>query len=162
MTATNFGVMPWREKFALGASSIGRQASKGLAPIANTLNPSGRRLGPNRAASDWNSSIICEQNNFKRLGAFFKLIKHSNYLIGGLSVNENIAVTAFNTDDKYDWGQTTDEMHVMDDTKTFFLLFRGFYRWLIIFISLPLIRSALNWNIKRRESLNFASKISYN
>lgn len=59
ITATNFGVTPWKEKFDLGASSMGAQPSAGSAPTANTRSPFCGRFGPKRAASDWNSSIIC-------------------------------------------------------------------------------------------------------
>lgn len=60
MTAANFGVAPWKEKFAFGASSIGEHPSMGFAATANTLSPFGGKLGPKRAARDWNSSIIYE------------------------------------------------------------------------------------------------------
>lgn len=52
ITAANFGVIPWNEKFAFGASSIGKHPSAGLPPTARTLRPLGGKLGPKRAASD--------------------------------------------------------------------------------------------------------------
>jgi hypothetical protein len=51
-SATNFGVIPWKEKLALGASSMGVQASAGSAPTAKARKPFGGKLGPKRAASD--------------------------------------------------------------------------------------------------------------
>lgn len=85
ISATNFGVIPWKEKLAFGASSIGKQASAGSAPTARTLKPFGDNDGPKRAASDWNSSIIYEHffmiKNFDDLGWIFLIKRTLTWLV---------------------------------------------------------------------------------
>lgn len=95
---TNFGVNPWKVKFALGASAIGEQASEGSAPTAKALKPFEGRLGPKRAASDWNSSIIYKRNicfNYRqyknRMTLVLIIVVH--YLVCSLCVNEHITTT---------------------------------------------------------------------